>query len=219
VVTVCSELDHRRLLAPNVEVLPNAYSLAGHNAVESNSRHGGSVLTMVGVFAYEPNSDGAWWFADAVLPLLQAVRPGVEFRLVGRPHASVAGLRRRSGVALRGFVDDLAVEFADTDLVVVPLRSGGGTRVKILEAFAYGLPVVSTSVGCEGLAVVDGEHLLVADTAEDFADACLRLLNGDALRQRLAGAARALFDAEYSPARARARIADIVDRASQAPLR
>jgi glycosyltransferase involved in cell wall biosynthesis len=216
VVTVCSELDRSRLSAANVEVLPNAYDVPASGAVGRNRAHAGPVLLMVGVLAYEPNSDGAWWFADAVLPLVQAVLPDVEFRVVGRPHASVADLARRKGVVLPGFVDVLETEFAVADIVVVPLRSGGGTRVKIIEAFAYGVPVVSTSVGCEGLAVVNGEHLLIADEAHEFADACLRVLGDDVLRRHLVESGCSLFDAKYSLSSTRARVTEIVDRATRA---
>jgi glycosyltransferase involved in cell wall biosynthesis len=94
-------------------------------------------------------------------------------------------------VTVVGEVPDVLPELAAADVAVVPVRFGGGTRIKILEAFAYGVPVVSTTVGCEGLDVVDGEHLLVADTPDSFAAACARILADAELRARLTENARA----------------------------
>jgi glycosyltransferase involved in cell wall biosynthesis len=94
-------------------------------------------------------------------------------------------------------VPDLTVELREAALAVVPIRFGGGTRIKILEAFAHGLPVVTTTVGAEGLEVEDGRHLLVADDADALASACLRLLDDRDLRSRLAAAGRALWQERY----------------------
>ena len=96
-------------------------------------------------------------------------------------------------VTLVGHVPDMATELALADLVVVPLRFGSGTRLKVLEAFAQRVPVVSTTLGAEGLGVVDGQHLLTADTAEGIAAACARLLEDVDLRATLTGAAHELF--------------------------
>jgi len=112
----------------------------------------------------------------------------VVYDIVGpRPPAALRALAsRRPGARLHGYVADPAPFWTAASVLAVPLLSGGGVRVKILEAMASGVPIVSTSVGCEGLAVRDGEHLLIADTPEAFAQACARLLADALLARRLA---------------------------------
>ena len=124
---------------------------------------------------------------------------GVEFevRIVGEAPAAVQALGNEPNVTVTGFVEDLGAELAAADVAVVPLRRGTGTRLKILEAFAHAIPVVSTKVGAAGLDVIDGEHLLLADTGDDFADACQRLARHDALRLRMTTAASELVEAQY----------------------
>jgi len=106
-------------------------------------------------------------------------------------------LATRDDVIVTGEVPDVRPYYQQAKVSVVPLRSGGGTRIKILEAMACGRPVVSTSVGCEGLHVVDGEHLLVADTPADFAERVVTLLKDQALRERLSRKARELVESQY----------------------
>ena len=96
-----------------------------------------------------------------------------------------------------GLVDEIDEELARADVEIVPIRSGGGTRVKVIEAFAHRVPVVSTPVGCEGLEVSDGVHLLVADEPGDFAAACARLLRDGVLRERLTQEAYRLYFSKY----------------------
>jgi glycosyltransferase involved in cell wall biosynthesis len=100
-------------------------------------------------------------------------------------------------VTIAGYVDDFAPELARTDVMIVPLRHGAGTRLKILEAFAHGVPVVSTSIGASGLDVHDGRHLLIADDPNAFATACARLLRDETLRDKLANAAYDLAARRY----------------------
>ena len=101
-------------------------------------------------------------------PRLADRLPGARIRLAGRASGPVEPLGRTPGVTVVGAVDDMGTELEGADIVVVPLRRGSGTRLKILEAFAYGVPVVTTTVGCDGLDVDDGVHLLVADDPTDF---------------------------------------------------
>jgi len=199
VVTVSSDLDRRRLGAPNVEVVPNGYERV---APEPDARPRPPaatrpVMVMVGVFGYEPNHDGAWWFAESVLPVVRARVPGAVLRLVGRVTPEIAALAELPGVELAGFVDDLDVELRAATVALAPIRSGGGTRLKVLEAFAYRVPVVSTTIGCEGVDVVDGEHLLVADDPSAFATACTRVLLEPETGERLAAAAHERFLSRY----------------------
>lgn len=110
----------------------------------------------------------------------------MTFRIVGVGRSeSIAAVRRLPGVQLIGAVADLAPEYAVAGMLVVPLRAGSGTRIKILEAFQHRTPVVSSTKGAEGLAVTDGVHLLMADTPEECAAACLRLSTDASLCRRL----------------------------------
>ena len=154
---------------------------------------------MVGLLTYEPNRDGAAFFAAQILPRVRRLSAGARFHVVGRydSDAAVDPWRDLPGVKVLGEVADVAAELRAADIAVVPIRFGGGTRIKILEAFAHRIPVVSTSVGCEGLDVVDGEHLLVADDPETFASACIRLYEDADLRARLVAAAAQLWESRY----------------------
>jgi glycosyltransferase involved in cell wall biosynthesis len=145
------------------------------------------------------NSEGvAWWLREGYGGL-RMLCPRVTYDIIGpRPPAALRRLaRRHPGVHVLGYVADPTPWWTNAAVLVVPLLSGGGVRVKILEAMAMGLPVVSTSIGCEGLAVRDGEHLLVADTPATFASACAAVLTDAALAQHLARNGRQLVLDRY----------------------
>lgn len=156
-------------------------------------------LLFVGTMGYAPNADGARWFCEEVLPRLRQAFPTISVDIVGRaPTPGVQALANTSGVRVTGAVGDLAPFYDEAAVVIVPLRAGGGTRLKILEAMAWGRTVVSTRAGCEGLDVVDGEHLLIADHPETFA-ACVGTLLGDvAERESIAARARAFVEAHHA---------------------
>jgi len=124
--------------------------------------------------------------------------PGVRFFIVGKdPPPAIRRYGRDPGIVVTGTVDDVRGYFRKTTAVVVPLRIGGGTRLKILEAMAMGKPVVSTAVGAEGLEVADGENILIADDPPGMARALISVLRDRALRERLAGAGRKLVEERY----------------------
>jgi glycosyltransferase involved in cell wall biosynthesis len=125
--------------------------------------------------------------------------------------ADLGGLNLDDSVHLTGYVPDVRIPVAEATVCVVPIRQGGGTRLKILEAMALGTPVVATSKGAEGLEVIDGEHLLLADTPQAFADATLRLLGDPALRARLVASARRLVEARYDWAQIGQRFVRLVE--------
>ncbi len=155
-------------------------------------------LLFVGVVGYPPNADAVVYFCKSVLPLIRRAIPEVRLTVVGHaPPMEVQRLAFSGEVAVTGFVNDPIPYYASASVCVVPLRAGGGTRLKILEAMALGRPVVTTSIGCEGLDVTDGEHLLIGDTAADFARQVLRLLREPELRYRIVVAARKLVEKRY----------------------
>ena len=192
-VVVCSQLDAERATAGGVEhvaVIPNGYHVP---EVPVGREQVGSPPTVLfaGLLTYPPNAEAARLLADEVGPALRALVPGVRIRLVGEHKSKLDDLDDPPSVTLTGRVPDIGTELAGADLVVVPLRSGSGTRLKILEAFAHSIPVVSTTVGAEGLGAVDGEHLLIADSVVGLARACCRLLTDHDLRRAVVTAARA----------------------------
>ncbi len=200
-VFVCSDLDRQALLERDgrqVCVLPNAVRLPP----SLHPRRGRRPFTFlfIGTLGYYPNEDGVRFFCDAVLPTIRR-RAGEPFRVVIAgfgTNPSLAALAGIPEVELVGAVPDVAPWYRDADAVVVPLRAGGGTRIKVLEAFAYERPVVSTVQGCEGIAVRDGEHLLVADTAGGMAEKCLQLMGDAGMRQRLVLCAAAFVRDRYT---------------------
>jgi glycosyltransferase involved in cell wall biosynthesis len=193
----CSERDAAHV-GGSVTVVPNGYERSGPpvGRLQVATR---PVLLMQGTLAYEPNRDAAVYFARDVLPRVRATRPDARFLLAGNVDDNFRRrIERFPGVEVLGFVDRIEDVLATADLVVAPLRLGGGTRIKILEAFSHRIPVVATTVGVEGIDAVPGEHLLVADRPEGLTRACLTLLEDVALRARLADAAAELVETRYS---------------------
>jgi glycosyltransferase involved in cell wall biosynthesis len=209
-VVVCSELDRQRLGFPSTVVVPNGYFFAASDAVRRPP--GEAVLTMVGWMAYPPNVDGARFFVHRVLPLIRREIPTVRFRLVGRHSGEIDDLRGLPGVEILGELADLDEVFASTSAVVVCLRAGSGTRIKVLEGFARSLPVVATTVGCEGLDARDGIELLVGDTPEELAAACLRVLSEPILAASIAEAGHRLWSERYRSEHVREQIRQLAVR-------
>lgn len=196
-VVVCSQVDRDRLGHPAVWVVPNGYERSP--GLPDRSDSGSPIFVMVGLLTYEPNRDAARYFAQNVLPRIQRTYPDARFRVVGRygSEADVIDLRNEPGVEITGEVADVSGELAQARVAVVPVRFGGGTRIKILEAFAHRVAVVTTTVGCEGLDVESGTHLLIADDPSAFASACLRLVADGETRARLTTAAAELWERRY----------------------
>jgi glycosyltransferase involved in cell wall biosynthesis len=145
-----------------------------------------------------PNEDAMTFFGRDVLPLIRAEEPDVTVKIVGRaPTPPVVRLGREPGIHVTGRVDDVRPFMHDAAVYVVPLRIGGGTRLKIFEAMAMGKAVVSTRVGAEGLPVVDERHLVLADHPREFASAVVRLLRDVNARRALESEARALVVEHY----------------------
>ena len=197
---VCSELDADRARAggvPRVEVVPNAYRLVPDPVGRVTVASPPTVLFQ-GTLRYPPNAEAARFLVHEVAPRLQKLVPDVRIRLVGTTAPALSALDDPPAVTLVGQVPDIADELAKADVVVVPLRFGSGTRLKVLEAFAQKIPVVSTTLGAEGIGAEDGVHLLLADTADELAVACARLLEDEPLRGQLAEHAHDLFVERYA---------------------
>jgi glycosyltransferase involved in cell wall biosynthesis len=195
-VAVPSELDAARSNLPNVTVIPNTYPRPLRPAGDPTASRP-PVLLFQGTLGYPPNIDGAQWLATAIAPHVRAAIPSTEVRLVGRPATDVVLLHQPGAVTVVGEVPSMEEELAKASVAVVPVRYGGGTRIKILESFAHRVPVVSTTLGAEGLDVEDGVHLLLADDPAAFAAATVHLLRDTRLRVRLTEAAEALYSERY----------------------
>lgn len=183
---VVSEKDRADLqrLAPRARfaIAPNGVDIERFSPLPSANRG----IVFVGGTNWSPNYEALTHFCENILPLIQRSGTPVPVRWVG--HASVKlqrACRQRYGVDLTGYVDDIRPYVRDAACYVVPLRVGGGSRLKILDAWAMGKAVVSTSIGCEGLSAVDGENILIRDTPEEFAAAVRSVLRDEDLRCRL----------------------------------
>ncbi|MFD7997151.1 glycosyltransferase [Streptomyces mexicanus] len=212
VVTACADDAARLGGGERTAVVPNTYPAPVHPPAPRHLE-GGATLLFQGSFDWAPNADAARWLTADILPLVRRRVPHARVVLAGASTPEVAALAGPH-VEVTGAVPDMTPHLRAADLVVVPLRVGSGTRIKILEAFAHGVPVVSTTIGAEGLDVVAGEHLAIADTAEDLARDCAALLTDPARRTATAAAAALLHRARHLPAHAAARVREAAQRAT-----
>jgi glycosyltransferase involved in cell wall biosynthesis len=208
-VVLCSQLDVGRSGLHNAEIVPNTYRRPPRSVGHSEVR-GSPVVLFQGTLDYGPNADAATWLVRDLAPRIRARVPGAEIRLVGTATPDLERLSSPPDVTVTGRVPDIEPELARADLAVVPLRSGSGTRLKILESFAHRIPVVSTTMGAEGLDVEPGIHLLVADDPDGFASACQRLLTDSELRKRVIDAAERRYLERYESSLVKARIQALV---------
>lgn len=144
------------------------------------------------------NIDAAVWFTKHIFPEIKKQISDAEFWIVGSsPRREVRVLQGVPGVRVTGTVEDVRTYYAKTKVVVAPYRFGAGTKIKVLEAMASGVPIVSTKAGCQGIEVVEGEHLLMADNENDFANRVIELLTNLEKGQKLALAGRKLVEEKY----------------------
>ncbi len=198
--TVVSTVERRVLKSANprlnVAVIENGVDTAALQPLPESS--GGNTVAFVGSMLYGPNIDGALYFCNDILPLIRQQAPDVELVIVGRdPPPQIRALAERDGVTVTGRVPDTVPYYQRSQVSIIPLRGGGGTRLKILESMALGRPVVTTSPGCEGLDVADQENILIADTPATFAERVIQLLTDKNLRDRIVGNARRLVETQY----------------------
>ena len=178
---------------PHVEIIPNCVSLSDYNALTGMPLADRLIFT--GSFRYEPNYEAMCWFLRQVFPRVRERVPDAELIITG-DHADLP-LPSMQGVTLTGHLEEVRSLVASSCASLAPIHTGGGTRLKILEAMALGTPVVATSKGAEGLSVESNQHLLIADSPEPFAEATIRLLREPTLRRRLARNALRLVGERY----------------------
>ena len=197
---VVSEADAKALqrLVPALQcaVVPNGVDTDFFTPWEAEDSD--TTLVFTGKMDFRPNVDAVLWFAQEVLPLIQREMPQVSLKVVGRnPHPRLQGLQRSSNIILTGYVDDVRPYIAEAAVYVVPLRVGGGTRLKLLEAMSMAKAIVSTSLGCEGIPIRPDRELVIADDPESFARAVVRLMRYRERRAQLGISARELAVSEH----------------------
>jgi len=179
-----------------VEVIPNGVDLDYFSSEDEETAS--SSMIFVGSMNWRPNQDAVAYFADDVFPRIRAERPGANVYVVGRnPPIQIRELGLRDGITVTGTVDDVRPYIERAGVYIVPLRIGGGSRLKILEAMAMSKVVVSTSVGAEGLEVIDGEHLLIRDGSEALARQILECMANLPTYESLGGRGRRLVEQRY----------------------
>jgi glycosyltransferase involved in cell wall biosynthesis len=180
----------------HVYVVPNGVDVVRNEPLDVAPRPGTLIYPGAPTFFF--NLEAVRWFADDVLPIVRAARPDVCLRVTGRTDSLPRGaLPEAPGIDYTGYLDDIRPTVASSWCTVVPLRRGGGTRLKVLESMALGTPVVSTSKGIEGLDLVVGEEVVVADTADEFAAAVVALLSDPGRRAALSEAGRRAVETRH----------------------
>ena len=187
---VCSDNDRNYLMKrwglENIVKIPNAIKIPEAQPVTSEQ-----TLLFLGSYNYKPNIDAVEFLIHKIWPLVRRAAPSATLKIAGTPPDKIPSYRDGiQGVKFTGFVKELEDLYRQCRVICAPILSGGGTRVKIIEAAAYGKPIVSTRIGAEGIEMQDGIEILLRDDPKSFADACLRLLNDHKLSQRMGSAAR-----------------------------
>lgn len=195
---VCSDTDRTRLQrlywSNRVVTVPNAVTVRQKEVPLSTAE----TMLLLGDYSYGPNRVGAEFFLSEVWPLIIAAVPGARITIAGlRSELISQSAALPMGVEFPGFVADLDELYAGTRVVVCPILSGGGTRVKIMEAAAYGKPIVSTTVGAEGIDLVSGSEILRRDSPADFADGCIQLLRDHSLATKVGRNAAQAIETNY----------------------
>jgi glycosyltransferase involved in cell wall biosynthesis len=196
--TVVSDIEKQLLLkiCPHnsmTEIIPNCINLSEYESIEKSPRLDSLIFT--GSFSYNPNYEAMVWFLEKVFPLIQINYTLLKLVITGNHQDRF--LQPVSNVTLTGYVEDVRPLIARSSVSVVPILTGGGTRLKILEAMALHTPVVTTSKGAEGLDVKHGLNILIADTPDEFAGNIIKLINDPILGQRLANSAFQLVKEKY----------------------
>lgn len=204
-VSVCSTRERDKIISRYLACCPVYVIKNGVDSAMITSTNGSSTtkaprrnLVFIGSMDYHANADAAIWFANEIWPLISSAEPDLKFQIVGRsPGREVQGLASRRNVEVTGRVEDIRSYYDAALASVVPLRVGGGTRLKILESMAAGVPVVSTRLGAEGLEVRGNKDLLFAETAHDYVHAISKLREKGEYWRSISEAGRALVTKDY----------------------
>jgi glycosyltransferase involved in cell wall biosynthesis len=201
-VYLCSALDEQRLLdqvpGARTAVIPNAADVAFYQSRPTDPPSDGRTVVYFGLLSTVPNIDAVTHLVQDIWPRIAQAHPDARCKIIGgRPPPSLLALAGPR-VAFTGFVSDLRPHLAAAAAVVVPLRQGGGTRLKIVEAMAMGKAIVSTTLGAEGIEAVPGRHIFIDDNPSAFADAVNRLLADPDLAKRIGQSARQLAVERYA---------------------
>ncbi|MCC6483565.1 MAG: glycosyltransferase [Armatimonadetes bacterium] len=173
----------------------------------------GKRLVYVGAYSHHPNVDAMLWFAREIFPEVQRRHPDVELSIVGsQPPPEVTALGSLPGITVTGAVPDVAPFIQSANVSIAPLRVGSGIKGKIIEAMAFGRPVVTTSVGVEGMNLTNGENVIIGDTAEEFAAALSDLLSAPERALQIGRAGRRLVEERHSQSAADGRLLDVYER-------
>jgi hypothetical protein len=213
---VCSRLDRDFLADDRVRIVRNSYNGTSGSEVSAvadlSMAVGSKKMLMIGNMDYEPNIDGVEFFCREILPVIRERIPTASFVVVGKGGGErLEKCRSIAGVDLVGKVEDLTPFLQEAAFSLVPLRMGSGTRLKVLESLYYGRAVVSTYVGAEGLELLPGKHILLAELAEEFAHHCIQLLEDPALARNLAEAGQSYIREEYSWDRVKEDVDEVID--------
>lgn len=199
---VCSEVDKSEIIKQtqhkNVVVIPNGVDVDQFQPQEVTRKPLSLVYT--GLISWKPNEDAVLYFAKEIYPLIKQKIPNASFTVVGNgPCEAIQQLGKNDpSITVTGFVDAVKPYILETEVFIVPLRIGSGTRLKILEAWAMGKAIVSTSIGAEGLEYTDGKNIMIADTPQSFADKTIELLKNQALKSTLEQNGRKLAEQKYA---------------------
>lgn len=201
-ISLCSEIDKQRIVSrgkckARVVVIPNSFP--DMPALPLRPLGPVAKLLFLGTMSYPPNEDAVLYFCKEIYPrICRDYKRPITLTIVGRrPGERVLALAKNSSIVVTGEVESVEPYYDEADLVVAPIRFGGGTRIKILEALSFGRPVVSTRVGAEGLELIDGQDIALADQAKEFASLCIELLENQDVRFGLAKTGRERVRATY----------------------
>lgn len=218
-IAVCSEQDKTKMENRiqdktkikhrlNVFVLPNGFESPKRPFLFK--KHSQKVIGFVGILRYTPNAEGVEWFIKEVFPILLKSEPTVRLRVAGRLPVEGLGIDHPQ-IDLLDFVEDLDSEMQNWDAMIVPLKVGGGTRLKILEAFSKQVPVISTHLGAYGIKAEHGRHFMLADDPVTFSDFCLQILRDRNLAEELTCNAYQLFQTNYTWSNVRNEVDKIIE--------
>lgn len=216
---LAKETDNTFVVSPTEKALLADESFADKVAVVSNihslepcekSFEARDGLLFIGGFAHPPNEEGVLWFIDYVLPQIRNKIPDMHLTIVGSDPTDAVLEKVSDNVTVAGFVEDVTAHFNNSRVFVSPLLHGAGVKGKIGQSFSYGLPVVTTSIGAEGMHLIDGHNALIADTETEFANKIVELYTEQTLWQKLSVNGRKVIEEQFSPATIRTALENVL---------